>query len=829
MLLPAFGGALMLSVSPVLLQGDSGGFGGFLFVFGVMILGVSAFGREIGLKTFPFILTQPLERSRIWWTKISVLGVCTALVLCVWWVTVINNRPGMDSLEGLAWMTLMVVVLTTGAVWMTLLVRQMAAAFWLAYLVPALIGVAIKVMGGADWLLCTTLCLYSVAAFFLARRQFLNMQDTAWTGGALTFGRAPSVAGTSSLTRERGPWGTLFRKELKLHSFTIAGMIALFVVHLGVIAVRKFGANSISGFTQLALESFGLVWFVVPFVAGSLSVSEERQNGTLDGLLSLPVSRRAQFGIKLAFVLILGGVLSAVLLCGVETIANMAGAGTGPVVGNYFDLGQITIIFLALSLVGFYASTLTRSVAQALAAGAVVIGGFAFISNLAKQPDQADIVGARLWPVLVIPSLIVAILWLSYGNFKWTFESGRRWRGNIVSLAMVVILASTASAVVYHHAWGILEGAGPADAAHGPSIISAGKPATLRATIWNGLIVMLPDGRFWRDRDVDGSSFSGGVFAPGSNWVDAVQLLEETAAIRSDGTLWVSDKPGWKDKLVQFGTETNWRSVVRDTQYSVVLLKQDGTLWSLGPTEFAPTSFIKRGRVTSWGLGKEVHEGAYPGLGSFPPVRINADSDWRRMIHGTQSIYAWKRDGTAWYLTGIKQDKTWGVVPMPTLNRLRFKSGSSPFGLEVWIRDDGKLWWHEIEGSQIGSGYRTGVQELVQIGKDANWTQVMGGNQWLALKSDGTIWKWKRRRGESMQEFFGKPPVQLGSHNDWVGLGCWTGRPAALSADGALWVWPNQEEETPANSEGWLAPSTEPVKIENILSANVESTHEIAR
>lgn len=338
MLLPAFGGALMLAVLPVLLLpslANTGVGGGWLFMFGVMMLGVSAFGREMGLKTFPFILAQPLNRSRIWWTKIFILGLCTAVVFCAWWVFTVFNSPfGNVSLESTAWMALIVVVLITGGVWMTLLVRQMAAAFWLAYLVPAVIGVAIKAMGGANWLLCITLCVYSAAAFFLARRQFLNMQDTAWTGGTLALGRASCVAGKSSLARERGPWGTLFRKELKLHSFTIAGMIALFVVHLGVIVVRKVGANATSGFTQLALESFGMVWIVVPFVAGSQSVAEERQNGTLDGLLALPVSRRAQFGIKLAFVLVLGGLLSAVLLCGAETIANLAGAGPGTVVGN---------------------------------------------------------------------------------------------------------------------------------------------------------------------------------------------------------------------------------------------------------------------------------------------------------------------------------------------------------------------------------------------------------------------------------------------------------------------------------------------------------------
>ena len=130
--------------------------------------------------------------------------------------------------------------------------------------------------------------------------------------------------------------------------------------------------------TACRLEAFGIgVDRRAAFVAGSQSVAEERQYGTLDGLLCLPVSRRAQFGIKLAFVLVLGGLLSASLLCGAEEIASAMGAGTGSTVGDTFRFfGQIVFAFLALSLLGFYASTLTRSVQRKIA-GAVcfIIGG----------------------------------------------------------------------------------------------------------------------------------------------------------------------------------------------------------------------------------------------------------------------------------------------------------------------------------------------------------------------------------------------------------------------------------------------------------------------
>jgi len=47
----------------------------FPFFFGTVILALSSLGREFALRTLPLQLAQPLERSRIWWTKIRVLAI----------------------------------------------------------------------------------------------------------------------------------------------------------------------------------------------------------------------------------------------------------------------------------------------------------------------------------------------------------------------------------------------------------------------------------------------------------------------------------------------------------------------------------------------------------------------------------------------------------------------------------------------------------------------------------------------------------------------------------------------------------------------------------
>ncbi|HWI58777.1 MAG TPA: hypothetical protein VNZ22_16245, partial [Bacillota bacterium] len=89
LLLPAYGAALLLATVPVWLLPTTYGStipapAFYAFCFGAVMLALSSFGREFSLKTFPLILAQPLERRRIWWTKVALLGAAMATVLTAW-------------------------------------------------------------------------------------------------------------------------------------------------------------------------------------------------------------------------------------------------------------------------------------------------------------------------------------------------------------------------------------------------------------------------------------------------------------------------------------------------------------------------------------------------------------------------------------------------------------------------------------------------------------------------------------------------------------------------------------------------------------------------
>ncbi len=418
LLLPAFAAAVVLAILPVWLSPidrlNLGAAPTTMFFSGVLMLAISSFGREIGLKTLPFILAQPLKRSRIWWTKIAVLGGAIVLACIAWLISILMRSFYVELPEPLGFLGMGAMCVAVG-LWLTLLLRQVVAAFLLTFLVPVVLIIPIQAMGASDSLTVALMGFYAVAAFFLARWQFLHLQDTAWTGGVVTLGRKRVVAAGPSL-RERRPLAALCLKELQLHEFTLAGIAGLFVLHLGAVALRRAGAHVFSKNTISLLEMFGVVWACVPLLAGSQSVAEERQLGTLDSLLCMPVSRRAQFCVKALFALVLGGLISPALLCVVEWIGNAIGAGANlGIMGLSFtglDVLPVFYVFLALSLIGIFASTLTRSVVQSLAAGVVAAVVFWGIVRFAKS-DLVDAFGFRLWPVIAIPTVTATIIWLA--------------------------------------------------------------------------------------------------------------------------------------------------------------------------------------------------------------------------------------------------------------------------------------------------------------------------------------------------------------------------------------------------------------------------------
>jgi len=105
------------------------------------------------------------------------------------------------------------------------------------------------------------------------------------------------------------------------------------------------------------------------------------------------------------------------------------------------------------------------------------------------------------------------------------------------------------------------------------------------------------------------------------------------------------------------------------------------------------------------------------------------------------------------------------------------------------VRDDGTLWIYGDLHARNRDEF-----EMLQSGHDTNWVSVAANwEEMVALKADGTLWRWETRYQIFAKAFTG-PPTRLGIHDDWVAVAGTRGGVVAMAADGSLWVWPSQED-----------------------------------
>jgi len=314
----------------------------------------------------------------------------------------------------------------------------------------------------------------------------------------------------------------------------------------------------------------------------------------------------------------------------------------------------------------------------------------------------------------------------------------------------------------------------------------------------------------WLDLGSKWTTQTGNHFVEGSNWIDVSDGLA-TVGIRSDGTLWVSEYPlelnlrpgaGGPDRLVQFGNETNWRSVVRDrSSLSVLLLKQDGSLWRWGTNHF------------DW-------RQKWPGLRAFEPYRLGSESDWAELVSAGERVYAWKKNRQAWLLGLLTRRRnnpgTEELEPGMVIERrqgfdnLKWRSLAQRGIRQAGVLEDGTIW----SIYQFGFGEALSEQRE-QIARGTDWVAVaVDGLKVVGLKADGSLWRWGFTYSQARQMWrVAESPERLGTHNDWLAVSSKFDGIVSLAADGTLWLWPSWDHSEPS-----LAVSRKPSKLGDIFA-----------
>jgi hypothetical protein len=844
LLLPSFVVAVLLA----LVQGITRPYDFYvasLLFFGLTIMALTTMGREAGLNTFSMMLAQPAERMRIWQTKLFILAAAFLLVFIVWlaafcFAFIHSNADAYDrenSYNLFITICLIGTATFTGGLWTTLLLRQLAGAFWLTLLVPAVLaGFTAGFLGENHSdstiivVLCIVLGVYSVGGFLLARRLFFRAQDVGWSGGIIVLPEWKIFAHSEKAlsARSRKPIFALFRKEFQVQQISLFGAVGLLGLHLGVIVLRKYHHFARDSAGEALTSIFWMLWLVMAPVIGSMAVAEERRLGLMEGQLCLPVSRRAQFAIKGFVTLFLGIFLGGVMPMLLEDLAAGIGAQNPalmPEPHQEFDVFWLHFWVLTatswLVLLGFFASTLSRSFLQAVGLGiaAFFVSFMLVVVNSRMISQRFTSVHSFLPVVIAIPTIIVTLLWLAYLNFKNFHPGWPLWRRNLLGFAGAFVFIAVMSVALYHRVWEVFE---PMEPAHGPAKLSLANPPIARIDLYDSLIVRLPDGRVGFDHldyGVDDSqtnrvkwlwhrlvnplpeSAGAARFVAGSNWVSAtIQRVDfyqhyqegqkaenhvvgylDMAGIRTDGTLWLSaaSKIGdWTgDKMERLGNATNWRQLIPALN-GFLLLKNDSTLW-------------RWGSVTN-----ELFQ--WPGLRTFTPYQIGTNSDWKEIGGIWWNHLARKADGSVWTVNVDDKSGKEELQRDTNLDQVLFRTLSlSGNGEMAYVRPDGTLWmrWtYQQDGTNVSS-------DFVQVGTETNWTAVASTWQkMIALKSDGTLWQWHFTHPwnvdsrEQLIQVAQESPTRLGIHNDWVALANNWEDVITLAADGSLWLWPDREQ-----------------------------------
>ena len=786
---------------------------------GLVLLAVAAFGKEFSHGTIHALLGQPISRSRLWLEKAAALALAMVGVLLAFNVVVYHSLGAVNSLSGylaqpVARIGLLVSVTAwSGGLCLTLLLRQMIAAFWIAILLPISLGLTLEYVGGkffptqgpGTWWM-VALVVYSGVAGLGSWWLCLRYQDTQRLRDRTLYpfrfrlggfgGRTQGSARTGNGTR------AMIGKELHLQQINfICSLVLLLLFAPAFLPGTLWESNEWKRVAEILRLISWLVWALIPLLAGAVAISEERRLGLLEWQFSLPKSRLRQFLTKLSAAYLLSLFLGALvpwLLNGlVWSYATHKEGLLGDVGFEGSGLMFLAAFACLTTTLGLYASSLSKNLVESLTLAGVLL----VATVVATALIQFTLVRYSPSPLLLggwlaVPTLFVLLLILSFRNCMKPVTGFRSFLSDapIVGITIVVVCATTLG--LWARVW---ELALPAPSRPDTPPISGNisPEIVLRP---NRLQVLLPDGRMWERGTWWNATRTEPPGAGGSSrWMALASTPGTDVAIKVDGTLWAWG--GWpleggksiayQGEPIQVGKESDWKSVACGSRHAVVL-KKDGSLWAWGANNYGQL-----------GDGTKTNRAA--------PVRIGHDDDWTAVAGGGDYSLAVKKDGTLWHwglftsLLGYKIERASLMWSSPA----RIGTGTnwtSVFCAEYFAmasQNDGSLWaWRQVLDAQTGT-YDL-AREPVRVGGASRWKTVapsFGGT--TGISPDGILWMWatadtwrpwRFRRSSGTQR---DDVIRLSERSNWVATAIAGETVLALSADGCLWEWGNPLDERP--------------------------------
>ncbi len=180
-----------------------------------------------------------------------------------------------------------------------------------------------------------------------------------------------------------------------------------------------------------------------------------------------------------------------------------------------------------------------------------------------------------------------------------------------------------------------------------------------------------------------------------------------------------------------YNDSSNWLSYI--VTYSILLIKPNGTLWSIGINDFGQL-----------GLGDLINRNLLQ--------QVGIDTDWAYITTAKSSTYKYAS-------AGIKSNGflyTWGTNSSGMLGLGNTTNYYTPqkVGISTWrtvsigylhmggIQTDGTLWtWGSGSLGSLGLGNNVSYNTPQKVGIDTDWlTVICGEGNTFAIKNNGTLW-----------------------------------------------------------------------------------------
>jgi alpha-tubulin suppressor-like RCC1 family protein len=291
------------------------------------------------------------------------------------------------------------------------------------------------------------------------------------------------------------------------------------------------------------------------------------------------------------------------------------------------------------------------------------------------------------------------------------------------------------------------------------------------------------------------------TFAGGTNWKQVACGGYVMSAIKTDGTLWVwgtcnygklGNNLGSNSRftpVTTFAGGTNWKQVAGGYDHTAAI-KTDGTLWVWGG-----------GILVSGQLGDNTTISR-----STPVTTFAGGTNWKQVACGANHTAAIKNDGTLW-VWGLNtfgqlgdNTATQRNTPVTTFaGGTNWKQVSCGNYYTTAVKTDGTLWtWGNNGSGQLGDNtaiFNTSKSTpITTFAGGTNWTQVIcKGNSTLAIKTDGTLWGWGSEYYQELGTNWSSTDVKqaqtFAGGNNWKQVSGGASNSAAIKTDGTLWVW----------------------------------------